>query len=183
MLWYIFKNLKHSSTRCEIAATFLATLPTWAVNMGVDNSATVGKWTKVIEHQRKRSSAKLRSSDGGLRLGGETTPLHRESPFKKRWFLMKDCDLWRKFAESVKAKKPWAVWLTKVKGHATDEQVAEGTVKEEDKQGNEKADEAADRGSKEEQENLAIVAGLYSRRNKKYQQCTGRVQNFLLQIR
>ena len=53
--------------------------------------------------------------------------------------------------------------ITKVKGHATEEPVAEGEVEQDDKAAIDKADEAAERGSGKEQENLAIVAGLYSR--------------------
>ena len=82
---------------------------------------------------------------------------------------MKDGDLWKKFQQAVKAKKPWAVWVTKVKGHAKQEDVEDGTVREEDKAGNDKADEAADRGSRREQERLAAAAGLYSKRNTRYQ--------------
>ena len=96
---------------------------------------------------------------------------------------MKDGDLWRKFAEAVKANNPWVVKLIKVRGHATEQQVVEGFVREDDKQGNDNADEAAERGSSKEQEHLAVVAGLYSRRNKKDQQCTRRAQSFLLKIK
>ena len=46
MLWNIFNTLKNSSTRCEIGATLLGMLPPWAVNLGVDNSATVGNYDK-----------------------------------------------------------------------------------------------------------------------------------------
>ena len=84
MLWAVFNDLENSSTRCEIAATIVGMLPPWAVNMGVDNGATVGKGNKVIEHQRKREAAKLKTEDGGLIIGGTTTPLHRESPFKRK---------------------------------------------------------------------------------------------------
>ena len=41
--------------------------------------------------------------------------------------------------------------MTKVKGYAAEQQVVEGLVREEDKQGNDKADEAAERGSRKEQ--------------------------------
>ena len=50
------------------------------------------------------------------------------------------------------AKGPWSVWATKVKGHATDEDVDLGKVRTEDKQGNDHADKAADKGANDEQE-------------------------------
>ena len=59
--------------------------------------------------------------------------------------------------------------------------MVEGTVKEEDKQGNDKADEVAERGSRKEQENLATVAGLYSRRNKNTNNSLDKFRFFLLQ--
>ena len=92
-------------------------------------------------------------------------------------------DLWNKLQQAVKAKNPWAVWVTKVKGHAKQEDVEEGTVREEEKAGNDKADEAADRRSKKEQERLAAAAGLYSRRNAHYQKLVGRIQSFIIKMK
>ena len=83
MLWNISNSLKNSSTRTEIAATLLALLPPWAVNMGVDNAATVGKGTKVIEHLRKKEGTELKNANGGLKLGGRISPLHREPPSRR----------------------------------------------------------------------------------------------------
>ena len=74
------------------------------------------------------------------------------------------------------------MWLTKVKGHATDEQVQEGTVPEEQKIGNDFSDEAAGKGSKDEQEELVAVAALYGRRNVKYRECINRVQRLLANV-
>ena len=135
MLWAVFNNLKNSSTRCEIAGTLVGMIPEGGTQMGVDHSAVVGKGTKIITHQRKRAEATLRNQDGGLILGGTSTPLHRESPFKRRWHTMKDGDLWKMFQDFVKWKGPWSVWLSKVKGHATQEQVDNGEVRAEDKKG------------------------------------------------
>ena len=71
---------------------------------------------------------------------------------------MKDGDLRKHFQETVVSKGPWAIWLSTVKGHATTEQVAAGEVEKEDKEGNDMADEAADKGSKELQRWLASMA-------------------------
>ena len=43
---------------------------------------------------------------------------------------MKDGDLWKKFQEAFVSKGPWAVWVTKVKWHATDEDVEQGNWEE-----------------------------------------------------
>ena len=84
MLWSVFNNLKNSSTRCEVAATLVGMLPKGGVHLGVDNDATVGKGTKIIEHQRKRKQATLRNEKGELILGGTQhycirSPLSKEN--------------------------------------------------------------------------------------------------------
>ena len=96
---------------------------------------------------------------------------------------MKDGDLWKAFQEAVAAKCPWAVWSTKVKGHATAEQVEAGVVKAADKEGNDKAEFAADRASKDEQRYLAMIAKLFSKRNKAYQDFVRRIQKFILNMK
>ena len=169
MFWSIFNNLKNSSTRCEIGASMFGMLRPRATHLGVDNAATVGKGTGIIEHQRERNNTELKNERGGLKLGGKVSPLHRESPFRRKWHVMRDGDLWQGFQKFVIRKCPWAVWVSKVKGHATAEQVEAGVVKAADKEGNDKADTAADRASKDEQRYLAMIANIFSKRNKAYQ--------------
>ena len=96
---------------------------------------------------------------------------------------MKDGDLWQGFMKMVKAKGPWTVWLSKVKGHATSEQVESGEVRPEDKAGNDVSDIVAGKGSKDEQKYIAEVAKLYSERNGEYQSFIQRVQSFLINIK
>ena len=97
----------------------MATIPTIAVNIGIDSKATITKGDTIIDHEVKRNQTKLKDEDGALLLGGEVSQYHRKSPWKKLWELMKDGDLWKCFTEAVRAKNPKAVKLTKVKGHAT----------------------------------------------------------------
>ena len=103
----------------------LAPCPT---HMGIDNIATVGKGNRVIEHLGKNEHTQFRTSKGGLKLGGKLSPLHRESPLKRKWHVMRDGDLWKQLQKSVKAKSPKAVAMKKVKGHATEKQVEDGEV-------------------------------------------------------
>ena len=53
----------------------------------------------------------------------------------------------------------------------------------EQKAGNDYSDEAASKGSKDEQQKLAAVAALYSRRNKIYQTFVQRVQKCLVNVK
>ena len=54
--------------------------------------------------------------------------LHRPAPYKQRWALMRDGDLWQVFADLVSQRGPQSVTITKVQGHATQEMVDEGKV-------------------------------------------------------
>ena len=67
---------------------------------------------------------------------------------------MKDGDLWQLFDRTVASKTPNAITMTKVKGHATMEMVDKGEVVAEEKDGNDEADYAAEKGAKGMQENL-----------------------------
>ena len=145
-MWCAFNDLQNSSTRCEIGGTLATMMRPVAVNIGVDNKATVDKGGARIEHQKQRGEHELREKDGALKLGGFLSPLHRQSPWKKAWQLMKDGDLWKSFSETVASRTPTSVTLTKVTGHATHEMVADGSVRTEDKKGNDEADDAAEKG-------------------------------------
>ena len=101
-------------------------------------------------------------------MGGLSTPLHREAPWKKIWGLQKDGGSWKQFHDMVKAKGPWAVTLTKVAGHATTSMVATGEVKAEHKEGNDEAGEAAERGATGEQPTLEALASSFAKRQGEY---------------
>ena len=73
----------------------------------------------------------------------------------------------------VCAKGPKSVETRKAKGHATDEMVATGTVRQADKDGNDHADEAAGFGSKKEQGSLSTLTTLYAQRHIEYQKNHG----------
>ena len=59
------------------------------------------------------------------------------------WSLHTNGDLWEHFEAYVKAKGPDGVSFSKVKGHATDDDVHSGKVRICDKVGNDEADQAA----------------------------------------
>ena len=65
---------------------------------------------------------------------------------KKPW-LQSDGDLWKRFHESLVAKGPHSFRATWVKGHATAAHIASGVTTQENKAGNDKADEIADKGT------------------------------------
>ena len=94
--------------------------------------------------------------------------LHRDRPDKKRWSCTKDGDLWEHAQKMMQKKGPESVQTVKVKGHATKEMVERGAVRSIDKEGNDKADEAAGRGSHGEQRRLHALTKLYAERHEAY---------------
>ena len=67
----------------EIGSSLLAMLQQLAVNIGIDSLSTFKKGTAIINHERKRQCTKIKEDDGTLLYGGEASPYHRESPWKK----------------------------------------------------------------------------------------------------
>ena len=82
-------------------------------------------------------------------LADDTSPTWwlRKNPFRKPWGLQADGDLWEQAWEAVLQRGPAAQRLSKVKGHATAQQVEEGLVQACDKAGNDWADEFANKGA------------------------------------
>ena len=70
-----------------------------------------------------------------------------KNPFRKPWGLQADGDLLEQAWEAVLQSGHAAQTLTKVKGHATEEQVNKGLVRPCDKSGNDWADDFANRGA------------------------------------
>ena len=76
MQWASFNELKNSSTRCEMGGARMSMQKDGPVHVGIDNQATVGAVTAITEHQHKRKETKLTNAEGGLIVGGNTTPYH-----------------------------------------------------------------------------------------------------------
>ena len=85
---------------------------------------------------------------------GNTTWWIKRNPFSKAWGLQPAGDLWELVREAYLSRGTKAQCLTKVKGHATDEQVNSGEVEEHHKKGNDKTDQLADDVVKEHGEEV-----------------------------
>ena len=68
------------------------------------------------DHQGQQRQEGALQEEEELMLGGTESKLQRDTPYKQRWKLMKDGDLWETFADIVKQRGPHSVWITKVKG-------------------------------------------------------------------
>ena len=180
MLWCPFNARLNSSTRCELGAAIIAMLSPYGLNIGIDNATVVERGNAIIEHQRRQLAQDIRDHKGTIRLGGGRARLHKSSPFKQRWALMQDGDLWQLFATLVRQRGPHSVQLTKVKGHATEQMVTEGKVTRLDKEGNDKADRAAELGATASQAKVQAFGRLYSQRQQEYRTLVCRIQKLSL---
>ena len=84
---------------------------------------------------------------------------------------------------AIQVKGCDTVRLTTVKGHATDDMVKQGQVNQEGKEGNEEADDSADRGAKDLQPGLAAVAGCYARKHQRYKQVMTNIHTLTVEIK
>ena len=133
-----------SSTRTELAAGILAISSDVPVHIGTDSAAFQRKANKLLSWLR-----------GGRRARAD-------------WRMQSDGDLWEHFYKAAAAKGAGAIEISKVKGHATDEHVRAGTVCQDDKEGNDQADAAADAGVLVHGKSLIELASWYHTRHQKY---------------
>ena len=183
MLWCPFNSSLNSSTRCELAAAILALLAPRPVNIGIDNATVVLIGNNIIKHEKKRKEEMRHGRDGRMLLGGTKSVLHRPKPTKKLWSQEKDGDLWELFAKLIRQRGPSSAIITKVKGHATEEMVQQGKVKQEEKRGNDWADAAADEGATKSQGRLQCFGELYSWRHMCYRKLMARMQKFIVELK
>lgn len=96
---------------------------------------------------------------------------------------MKNGDLWEFLGGIIIAKGPRAIIVTKVKGHATQEMVDEGRIDERQKKGNGGADDGANKGAGEAQQNLSTVARKYASRQWRYKRFMARMHAYIICLR
>ena len=157
--------------------------PPVEASIGVDNKTCVDTGNDIIDHARLKANTVLRTKGGAPIFGSRKTRLHQPYASKKPWQLVHNGDLGVQDEKHAKVKNPEAATFTKQKGHATQQMVDEGKVKEEDKEGNHQSDTAADRGGVEEQQNLNVLGWKYAARLKAYRRFMEQVHNFIIKVR
>ena len=91
--------------------------------------------------------------------------------------------MWELFAKLVRQRGPKSVKITKVKGHATQAMVDEGKVKQTEKTGNDKADEAAEAGATTSQGKIRDFAEMYSWRHIRYRKFMAKIQHYIVELK
>ena len=100
----------------------------------------------------------------------------------KPWLLQKDEDLWQQYWKVMLMRNPLSVKHGKVKGHATDEMVASGKTREEDKRGNDHGDAAAGEGVKCIGGATKHIAFFYKHRQKQYTELATKIMQSIVAV-
>ena len=109
-------------------------------------------WGSLRDHHFLRPDVTVPGPPPPTVLVGRSQPRHRlrqaaeQCPGKKPWLMQKDGDLWQQYWKAALLKNPRAIRHGKVKGHATEEMVKEGRVREREKVGHGEADAMAAEG-------------------------------------
>ena len=75
--------LRGNSARTATGAAMVATLSDETAHFGTDNLGVVNRTNTILTQLKQREEAELTDEDGALRLGGEISHLHKESPWKR----------------------------------------------------------------------------------------------------
>ena len=145
-LWGCMSGHQGSSTRAEIAAIVVALMSSVPVHIATD-SANAKNGLEKLKHSLRHADE---NSDNEL--------YYEEWPMGKHWSLINDGDLWHQVWTLLVQRGLYSVAVTKVKGHAKEEQVKGNADLEIKKKGNDKADKAADDGMKMHGEGIEDLA-------------------------
>ena len=181
LMWQTFNDLRGSSTRCEIGAMLLAMLREEPIHIGTDSQAMLTKLQQMLDHAKDKEKAELHTKEGKMKIGGKVSPLHAETPFRRKWHQQQDGDLWECMHESIQSRNHSSIEAKKVKGHATEAMVEAKLVEPEDKDGNDWADTAAGKGTHKFSP-LATIARKFSIRNDRYRNLMSSIHRFIINM-
>ena len=151
-----------SSTRLEIAGAIVGLAADGAMHLGTDSKSFMAKALSVHQH-----------------INNNTLP-------KRPWAIQTDGDMWHMYFRHAAAKHTAAIAISKVKGHATQSMIDQGTVVEADKIGNDKADEAADEGVELFGEAVVRLSRHFAKRHAAYSRLVGDIHEhvaFMFRVR
>ena len=155
---------KVSSTRTEAAALIRAMLIPAPLHVALDNQATVDKFNSL-----KKAAIKMQASSG-------YPHLNKTHPLKKPWQLQQDGDIWRLVWLAINQRGPRQTAVSKVKGHATQEDITNGLTTQENARGNAEADKAATQGTQAHERGLTNISRWIESRHKRYKDFMLKVQ-------
>ena len=96
--------------------------------------------------------------------------------------MQADGDLWQAFWNALLTRGPQTITFTKVKAHATDDDVAKSKTTEEHRAGNNRADEGATFGTGALMDGLLSLATWTARRSDEYKKLMHRVHKVIVAV-
>ena len=176
-------GLINSSTRSEGHGLLVALCTKGPLHIGIDNKAVVGRACRLID--LATNICRLRDDDVAMQTkegyGCEIVGRMRK-PEAKHWKLQKDGDVWQAIWRLILAKGPEAIKVTKVKGHATDEDVREGVATAADKAGNDVADSIVREANALHGKATIDLAHWLEKRHTAYCTMMGEVQQIIIRM-
>ena len=155
-----------SSTRMELAAWITALSKPIRSNYATDSASMLGKALHLLQlaqHIEEKEEAGIK--------------VEKQNPLKKVWGLQRDGDLWELAWQAILTRGANNKRLRKVKGHATEIDIAEGRSNNKDQHGNDKADKLADEGVRMVKGKGLVCLGKWTAdRHKDYVQFMRRMQ-------
>ena len=103
---------------------------------------------------------------------------HREP----RWAQLSDGDLWHDYWHAICAKGPNSVALSKVKGHATIQDIQSGITTPMDKHGNDVADSLATQAREARDDNLSGISDYFAGRQSQYVDFVFSLHSYILHM-
>ena len=149
-LFISYAGLYGSSTRQEIIGATIAIMSRGPVHIGIDSYACLKRMWEFLS--------------GGYM---ETLP-------RVPWNLLKDGDLWEIFHTAAHVKGVHAIKATKLKAHATNQDVDDGVITPWHRVINKKADDYATEGIKSAGFRMMDIAALFALRQRWYVGFIGR---------
>lgn len=137
--WNMFPGQMCSSTRAEIAAVAAALTYEDAIHIGIDNQGALGNARRFISIATAWGKAWEENPSW-------TPPKY---PLGKAWGLLPDGDMLKTVWQGINTRGSATRKLSKVKGHATAEDIAAGTSTILQRAGNNEADTCANLGVQE----------------------------------
>jgi hypothetical protein len=117
----------NSSTRSEAHGLLIAICTKGAVHIGIDNLTVVERASQLLNLAEHLCTTRQIEATSSTRHGLAFEIARRlRKPERKHWAMQRDGDVWAAIWNVMLAKGPSTIRVSKVKGHATERDVAEG---------------------------------------------------------
>ena len=167
-----------NSTRSEGYATIIGLSVPGPRHIGIDNSACLQSATQLL-NLAKHTLTHAHENDAQV---SKLQKAHCTGKLQLPWGLQPSGDIWRLMFRTMRAKGPHAIRLSKVFGHSTNDDIANGKTTFAKKYGNDRSDQSATRGYDQHSNGTHNLARYYAKRHHFYIVFVASLQNFIVQM-